>query len=376
MNCIVCHYAEIGIKGKNRRFFEERLVFNIKRSLPNARVVRLYGRVIVFSDSEKTEEILKKIPGIANFSFARETPSNMDDIKRTVVDLISEKSFNSFRITVSRSDKSFPVSSQKASAELGAAVLENHSAKVDLFSPEVNCFVEIAPKRSYVYVNKIKGEGGLPVGTGGKGAVLLSGGIDSPVAAHRVIRRGMRVCFIHFHAYPITSSASIEKVRRIVTVLSDIQGRSDLFLVPFAEIQKNIVINVNEKLRVIAYRRMMMRIAEKIAVKEKAKALVTGESLGQVASQTVENILATGRSVKIPVFRPLIGEDKQDIINKAKEIETYDISVLPEEDCCSRFLPRHPETKTRLCDIEKEEEKIGVDGMVEEAIKECSKETI
>ncbi len=376
MNCILCHYAEIGIKGKNRRFFEERLVLSIKRNVPCARVIRLSGRIIIYSDSEDLKKELVKVPGIANFSFAYEVSSSMEEIEKEVVRLMSNCSFNTFRITVSRSDKSFPLSSQKVSAQLGSAVLEKIEAKVDLFSPDVNCFVEISSKKSYIYTEKIKGEGGLPVGTGGRGAVLLSGGIDSPVAAHRMIRRGMRLCFIHFHAYPITSAASMEKVRRIVKILSHIQGSSTIYFVPFADIQKKILLNIKESLRVIIYRRVMMRIAEDIAYKEKARVLITGESLGQVASQTVENIVVTDASVNLPVFRPLIGEDKQGIIKMAESIGTYEISILPEEDCCARFLPRHPETRASIKEVEEEEKKIDMNKILEMVIDEYSKERI
>lgn len=370
MNCVVCHYAEIGIKGKNRRFFEKRLALNIKRALPDCKVTLSRGRVLLFSDREDVEEVLKKIPGIANFSFAELVDSDMEEIKKKVIDILKDRSFSSFRITTFRSDKEFPLNSQQASAEIGAEVLKYKEVKVDLHSPQVTCFVEITPEKTYIYTEKIRGEGGLPVGTGGKGVALLSGGIDSPVSAFRMMRRGMKVSFVHFHAYPVTSSASIEKVRRIVQLLSKIQGESVVYLVPFAEVQKQILLHVEERFRVIAYRRAMMRIAEKIS----STVLITGESLGQVASQTVENMTATDSSVNMPVFRPLIGEDKEGIIKEAKRIGSYDISMLPEEDCCARFLPRHPSTRVKVEDIEREEEKLDMEKIIEEALKGCSKE--
>ncbi len=376
MNCILCHYAEIGLKGKNRRYFEQRLVFNIKNALPEARVELLHGRILVFCDDKRAEEVLKKVPGIANFSFVERSSSDMEKIEEKVVSLMSGMEFDSFRMTVVRSDKSFPFSSQEAGARLGAAVLKSKSVQVNLDDPQVNCHVEITPRETYIYTQKIEGEGGLPVGTGGKCVSLLSGGIDSPVSSFKMARRGMKSCFVHFHAYPVTSSASIEKVRRIVETLSEIQGKSTLYLVPFAEIQSKILLSVKENMRVIVYRRIMMRIAQSIAHKEKAKALVTGESLGQVASQTAENLVCTDASVSLPVFRPLIGDDKKDITDNAKRIGTYDISILPEEDCCVRFLPRHPETKACLEAVTKEEEELSIEEIVESAVCACTIETI
>ncbi len=375
--CLICHYAEIGIKGKNRRYFENQLVSNIKEALPEAQVLNLRNRIIVFPKEEREAiEKLKKICGIAYFSPATVVPTLWEEIEKKVVLLMKKRSFETFRITVKRSHKAFPLSSKEIAARLGSSVGKATQCNVDLSSPEVNCRVEITKEETYIYFEKIKGVGGLPVGAGGRVVSLLSGGIDSPVASFRLIRRGAKNVFIHFHAYPVTSSASIEKVRKIIRVLSSFQGEAKIYMVPFADTQKEIMLNIKESLRVIFYRRFMMRIAREIARKEKAGAIVTGESLGQVASQTIENMRATSQAIDIPVFRPLLGYDKEEIISEAKRIETYETSILPEEDCCVRFLPRHPEIKADLVSVEKEEEKLDVNRIIKEALEKSSCEIV
>jgi len=359
--CILCHYGEIGLKGENRRFFERRLVSNIKSVLPGIKVSLLRGRILVFGKKREVEERLKRVFGIVSFSFARIVPSLKEEIKREVISLLKEESFNSFRVTVKRADKSFPISSVDFSSYLGAEIKKETKKEVSLQNYDLNCIVEITKKESYIYFKKIKGQGGLPVGTGGKAVSLISGGIDSPVSSFFMSRRGMKNIFVHFHAYPSTSRQSIEKVERIVKKLSLFQGKSKVYLFSFDKIQKEILLNTKESLRVLLYRRAMMKIAESIAKREGARALITGESLGQVSSQTVENISVTNEAVKLPVFRPLIGFDKEDIIKKAKEIETYDISILPEDDCCIRFLPKNPATKADIKEILEEESKFSLD---------------
>ncbi len=373
MKCFVCHYGEVALKGKNRRFFEKRLVFNIKEVFPGAKISNPRGRIVLIGEEEGMDEKLRKIPGIEYFFIANVVPSSLEKIKERTVSLMEKADFENFRITVKRADKSFPVSSQDLSVILGEEVRKKTGKKVDLKSPDKNCFLEITLKETYIYFEKIKGVGGLPVGTGGKAVSLLSGGIDSPVASFRMIKRGMKNVFLHFHAYPATSKQSIDKTKRIVKTLSSFQGKSTLYLVPFNEIQKEIMIGTSEKMRVLLYRRFMMRIGEEIAKKEKAKAIVTGESLGQVASQTVENLTVTEEVLSIPVFRPLIGHNKEEIVSEAKEIETYNISILPEEDCCVRFLPKSPETKGKIADAKKEEENLEVERITREALEKTEK---
>ncbi len=366
--CVICHYGEIGTKGGNRRFFEKKLVSNIKELLPEAHISSPRGRIVVFSKANKIKEKLKKVFGIAYFSFAYITTSDAGEIEREVLSAIKNKNFESFRITVKRSDKKFPLSSVEFATRLGEMVQKETKKRVDLETPELNCIIEITSEETYIYFEKIKGLGGLPVGVSGKAISLISGGIDSPVSSFFTAKRGVKNIFVHFHAYPSTSKQSIEKAKRIVKVLSGFQGNSLLYLVPFDNLQKEIMLNTKEDMRVLLYRRSMMRIGEKIARKEKAGAIVNGESLGQVASQTIENIGVTDSVVSMPVFRPLIGFDKEEIIKKAKKIGTYDISILPEEDCCVRFLPKHPETKGAISLAIKEEKELDIERLTKEAL--------
>ncbi len=376
MKCIVCHYGEIALKGKNRRFFEERLVVNLSNVLPDAKISAPRGRIVILSKENDITEKIKKIPGIAYFFVAKVVSSDIDKITKEAVGIMKSKKFDSFRVTVKRSDKSFSMSSADFAGHVGAAIQDKTKKKVDLSSPDIICFIEITTTETYIYCEKIKGVGGLPVGTGGKSVALISGGIDSPVASFRLIKRGVKNVFVHFHAYPTTSKQSQEKVQRIVQKLSAFQGKSILYLVPFDNIQKEILLNTKDAVRVTLYRRFMIKIAEKIAYKEKAQVLTVGESLGQVASQTMENMIITDNATTLPIFRPLIGYDKEEIINEAKYIDTYDVSILPEEDCCVRFLPKKPQTKGNIAEINEEEQKLEKEKLIEEAMKNATKEVI
>ncbi|MEA2092861.1 MAG: tRNA uracil 4-sulfurtransferase ThiI [Patescibacteria group bacterium] len=376
MKCIVCHYGEIALKGKNRRFFEERLVSNIRKVVPEGKVSSPRGRIVILTEKENTEEKIKKIPGINYLFVAEVVSSEKDEIIKKAVSLMSKGDYKTFRVTVKRADKSFSILSSDFASQIGAEVVKATGKKVNLSNPEKTCYIEITKKETYIYTDKIKGLGGLPIGTGGVAVSLLSGGIDSPVASFRMIKRGVKNIFVHFHAYPTTSKQSQEKVERIVKILSGFQGESVLFLVPFDEIQKEVVLNTSDKTRVLLYRRFMARIAEVIAKKEGAKAVITGESLGQVASQTVENITVMEDALSLPVFRPLIGHDKEEIIREAEELGSYDISILPEEDCCVRFLPKNPQTKGKIKEVEKEEEKIDIKKMIDKALKGVIKKVI
>ena len=379
MDFVVCHYHEIGLKGKNRDFFEKKLVENIKKALKPEFfdwVKRFPGRIVLkltekgSKNSKKIEQNLNYVFGISYFAFAKATKPQLKEIKKTALELISTQRGKTFKIETKRSDKKFPYSSQKVNELVGEYILNHTKDKtVKLENPKITCFIEILPKIAFLYIEKIKGLGGLPVTTAGKVVSLLSGGIDSPVASFLVQKRGAKIIFVHFHAYPYTSKVSIEKVEKIVEILNRYQFTSKLYLVPFAEIQKEILLKTQAKFRVILYRRMMFKIAETIAKKEGAHALVTGESLGQVASQTLENMGVIEEAVKMPVFRPLIGKDKEEIIQIAKKIGTYEISILPHEDCCARFIPKHPETKAKIGDIKKEEKKLEIKTLIQEGIK-------
>ena len=395
MNYTICHYSEIGLKGKNRKFFEEKLIENIKKLTLKIDdfefVKRISGRIIVkltkkgIKREKEIGDSLKNIFGVAYFAFAVSCLQRIINIQEKALELLAPyrnevsgmglktKKFKTFRIFTQRSKKEFPLNSQEINEKVGEYVLERLKAKkVKLENPDIACFIEIVEKYSFLYLERIKGLGGLPVGVSGKAVVLLSGGIDSPVAAFFAMKRGIKVIFLHFHAYPYTSVASIEKVKKLTKILRKYQGNSRLYLVPFGDIQKEILLRITPKLRVIFYRRLMFKIAQEIAKKENALGIFTGESVGQVASQTLENIRAIEEAVNLPVYRPLISWDKEEIIRKAREIDTFDISILPDEDCCSRFVPAHPETKAKLEEIKEAEKRLNVQKMIKTATDKSS----
>jgi len=380
MDYIICHYHEIALKGKNRKFFERQLVKNIKMSLPEGSfesVRRISGRILVkLSDKgkglrEKMEAALKNVFGIVYFAFAYTCDQDIESIKKKAAERLKGKGFKSFRVTTKRSKKDFPLNSQEVNEEVGAFIVEKTKKDVDLENFDINVFIEIVEDFSFLYLEEIEGPGGLPVGSSGKVGVLLSGGIDSPVAAYLAMKRGANVFFIHFHAYPYTDKAAIDKAKRLVAVLNRHHFSSKIYLVPFGDIQKKVLLEVPADLRIIIYRRLMLRIAQEIARKEDALALVTGENIGQVASQTIENIRAIEGAVEIPILRPLITYDKQEIIKTAKEVGTFETSILPHEDCCVRFLPSHPETKASLKEVEEAEKSLEIGELVKEGVKEA-----
>ncbi len=380
MKYIICHYGEIALKGKNRPFFEKKLVENIRKNLGKDKinfVERLFGRIIIKLNKEVEEkeiENFKNIFGVANFSPTQKVNQNIEDIKKKVLSLLKKENFNSFRITTKRPQKKFPLTSQEVNEEVGEVICVKLNKEVNLENPDLTCYVEIVQDLAFIYTKRIEGAKGLPVGVSGKALSLISGGIDSPVASFLMMKRGVDPIYIHFHSYPFTDKASINKVKELIEILSKYQYKSKLYLVPFAEFQKRIIDKIKDKYRIVLYRRFMYRIAEKIAQKENAKVLISGEAVGQVASQTLENINAISDVIKIPVLRPLIGKDKEEIINKAKEIGTYQISIQPHDDTCSRFLPDHPETKTKVKNIEKEEENIKIEKEIEKIMKEIKVE--
>jgi len=375
---VICHYNEIALKGKNRNFFEKILLENIKLKIERnisldsiEYIKRISGRIIIKPKEGILEEqfcFLNSIFGITGFSFAQEFDQDMDKLKEACWNILEKREFDSFRITASRSEKNFFLTSNEINIEIGAFIVEKKCKKVDLKNPDVECFIELVNNRAFVYMEKRAGVGGLPVGASGRALVLMSGGIDSPVAAYFALKRGVAVDYIHFHSLPYTSAASNEKVIDLVGELKRFQNKSKIFMVPLAPFQKEVLMHCPEKLRIILYRRMMLRIAEKIARNNKYLALYTGESVAQVASQTLENIFVIGDVVKIPILRPLIGFDKEDIIKKAQEIGTYEISILPHDDCCTRFMPKHPETRGKIGEIYQAEDNLNVDKLIEEAL--------
>ena len=374
----VVHYHEIALKGRNRPFFINRLVRNIEQAgadLPLKRVVALPGRLMVELTDEaawpRLKERLAQVVGIANFSPTHRVALDIETIAEEVVGAVADKSFESFRITTRRAYKGFSLNSMEIDRAVGARVEEASGARVDLKEPELTVYIEILPREALFHVEKIAGLHGVPVGTAGRVSALLSGGIDSPVAAYRMMKRGCRVDFIHFHSVPFLSRASQEKVREVLDVLTRYQYRSRLYLVAFGNLQRQIMLASPAPLRVVLYRRFMMRIATALARHRRARALVTGESLGQVASQTLENLAVIEASAELPVLRPLIGMDKAEITTQAKEIGTYEISILPDQDCCQLFIPAHPATRSRLDEVIAAEQELDVDELVQTAVREA-----
>lgn len=375
MPSVIAHYHEIALKGNNRNWFIRRLVRNLRESLAglSVRDVRTpMGRIdIVFDREEDWPELrqrLTRVFGLANFSLARRVPLDVEAIGDAILRDLPDEAVPSFRISVRRADKRFPLPSPEIERLIGRRVQEARGWKVDLDRPSLVIWVELVPGEAFCHFGKLPGPGGLPVGSSGRLVVLLSGGIDSPVAAWRMLRRGCRASFVHFHSYPFLSNTSQEKVRELTTLLTRYQLRSRLYLVPFGELQRQITLTVAGPLRVVVYRRMMLRIAEQIALLSRAQALITGEVVGQVASQTLENMTIISSAARLPVLRPLIGMDKEEIIAEAGRLGSYPISIVPDEDCCTLFTPRHPVTRAHPRVIELAESTLPVAGMVREAL--------
>jgi len=305
--------------------------------------------------------------GLQNFSIAYPAARDVEAISREAIARAAGHPAQSFAVRTRRDDKRFPMNSMEIDRAVGAAVKQALDLKVDLGAPDLIISIEILNDAAYVSAGKLPGAGGLPVGTAGRGLVLLSGGIDSPVAAYRMMKRGLRLGFVHFHAHPIVSSASREKAAELAAHLTRYQARAALMLVPFGNLQREIVANTARPLRVVLYRRFMMRIASALAVRVGASALVTGESLGQVASQTLENMMVIERAASFPILRPLVGMDKNEIVDQARELGTFETSILPDQDCCTLFVPAHPETHARIEEVEAAEGRFDIERMVSDA---------
>ena len=377
----IVRFGETALKGKNKSYFEKKLVDRVKKILRKFSGVDVYreeGLVFVSANSENSQEELvgeiSKVFGISSISPAVETNPNMEDIYETAVNfmrnLIEKESVRTFKVEAKRADKNFPVKSPEIARLVGGEVLKGCKVlKVDVRNPQVCLHVHVRRDKAYIYRKKIQGYGGLPLGTNGKGMLLLSGGIDSPVAGWMMAKRGMSIEAIHFHSYPYTSRRAQEKVEELARQISIYCGDFKLHIVNLLPVQEEIIKTCPEEETTILVRRFMMKIAEKVGEQTGAKTLITGESLGQVASQTTESIVCTDQSVAMPVLRPLIAMDKVDIMDVAKKIGTYETSILPYEDCCTVFLPKHPVTRPKLESILHSEEKLNVDKLVAEAMK-------
>jgi thiamine biosynthesis protein ThiI len=383
MNVVIVHYKELSLKGRNRPWFVDLLVRNIKaalRGLPVRSVRSAVGRIEIellsISDDTRAELSvrLRRIFGIANFSWAKRAPHDFGELARAILADLGELETESFRVSATRADKRLPFTSPQVEREVGGLVKQARGWPVQLSRPALTIHVEMLTEAAFYYFEKEPGAGGLPTGTGGRVACLLSGGIDSPVAAYRLMRRGCSVLLVHFHSYPILSRASQEKVREIAGLLTRHQLRSRLILVPFGDLQQKVVLAVRPELRVVVYRRLMLRIAERLARRWQARALVTGEVIGQVASQTLDNMTVIAAATGMSVLRPLVGMDKDEISAEAERIGTFQVSIIPDQDCCTLFTPRHPATRARLEEIEAAEGALALDDMVTGAVAAASME--
>ncbi len=379
---LIVRCGEVALKGMNKPYFERMLAERIKKRLEkagyaSASVTRHEGLFFVRFDPSLDQMAvareISKVFGVASISPAVEAESDMDSIGEEAVKfmlrLIEEKGVKTFKVEAKRADKQFPIQSPDIARQIGAKILIGCKVlKVDVHDPDVRIFVDVRHDQSYIYTDKIQGFGGLPLGTNGKGLVLLSGGIDSPVAAWMMAKRGMMLEAVHFHSYPYTSPRAQEKVEELAGIVASYCGSFRMHVINLLPIQEQIVRNCPEAETTIHVRRFMMKIAERIAKDCGAMMLITGENLGQVASQTAEALVVTDESVSLPVMRPLIAMDKVDIIEKAQEIGTFETSIEPYEDCCTVFLPKHPTTKPKLERIKASESVLDIDALVEAAV--------
>lgn len=380
-NIILLKYGEISLKGLNRPMFERQLISNVAKALAplgkfSVRKSQSTIYVEPLEDSADTElavERLSKVFGIVNICPAVKCEKTIESIERTTLSCLSQMPLKgkTFKVEAKREDKQFPMNSPQICRHMGGVILKNtEGLSVDVHNPDILVQIEIR-KEAYVFTHKVSGAGGMPIGTAGRATLLLSGGIDSPVAGWMIAKRGVRLEAVHFHSHPYTSDRAKEKVIDLARLMSAYTGEIRLHVVPFTEIQLDIIEKCPKNYLTIIMRRLMMRIAEKISVQNNSSALITGESIGQVASQTMESLVVTDNAVNMPVFRPCIGMDKEEIVTISKKIDTYETSILPFEDCCTIFVPKHPKTKPNVSEIE-EAEKLLTDpeGMMDKAIEE------
>lgn len=372
---IIVRYGEIYLKGNNRGFFERAFAENMEKALRGIKheIRKHSGRYLIEGfDEEFTDEIVEKLSkvfGIHTMSIALCVRSDMDEIFAAVRQIAPSE--GTFKVETHRADKKFPLNSMQISAAIGGRLLDCiPSLKVDIHSPQNIIGIDVRENgTTLVFGNTIKGAGGMPVGTAGKGLLLISGGIDSPVAGYMIAKRGMKVECIHFHSYPYTNMQAREKVEELASVLAQYTCGTTLNVIKVTHIQEEIHKNCNGEYMVTLLRRFMMRIAEQVALKHGCQCLITGESLGQVASQTIEGMTSSGSVVeKLPVLRPLCGFDKNEIIERSRTMGAYDISIRPYEDCCTVFLHRHPVIRPSLQDVLAEEAKLDVEGLIQEAL--------
>lgn len=381
MNVILVRFGEIFLKGKNRWHFENLLVHNIKIAIEeyeDAKINVIQSRYYISGYKENEEsgiiDKLQKVFGIHSISKAIVTKNNLDDIKEVALSFAKNLK-GTFKVQTNRADKTFPLNSIDVSREVGGYILEhNNNLEVDVHEPNNTVYIDIRENgETFIYQNSIKGLGGLPVGSGGEGLLMLSGGIDSPVSSFLMNKRGMHLNYVHFFSYPYTSESAKQKVIDLANILKPYNGRSIIYMVPFTNVQLAIHKNCKEDHMITIMRRIMVRIAEKICKYHKYQTVITGESLGQVASQTIESITSTNEVASLPILRPVIAFDKDEIMDIARKIGTYETSILPYEDCCTVFLPKFPVIKPNLNIVHEQEEKLDIDSLIKEAMSNIEK---
>ena len=377
MDNVIIKFHELALKGKNRPMFIRRLSRNLKQAVKGTGVKKVWiGHMLVgmtLNENADWPEISTRIRdcfGVAKFFPAHKLGLNLNEVKALLPSELKAREFESFRISAHRSDKRFPTKSYDINRDLGTFVQEITGATVKLKNPDLEIFLDIHQDGILVYFDEVKGYGGMPVGVSGTTMALLSGGIDSPVAAWYMMKRGSTSKFVHFHSHPLVDTSSIEKAEELAQMLTRYQYNSELYLVPFGRLQQQIIVSVPPSYRVVLYRRFMVRIAEALARKHNATALVTGESLAQVASQTLENITVVDDVARMPILRPLIGFNKNEIIDVSQEIGTYPVSILPDQDCCTLFVPKHPIIHGNIKTVERLEALLPVEEMVASALEQ------
>lgn len=376
-NHILIRYGELSLKGKNRNSFIKQLLQNVKKALadfPNLEYQKQHDRMYIYlhgEDSEKVSQILASVFGISSFSLAVKVESEIDQIVQAAKESVDLNEFHTFKVAARRSDKMFPYISDQINRKIATEILKNSDWKVDVHNPDVKIVVEVHRDATYIMTDRIQGAGGYPVGVGGKAMVLLSGGIDSPVASYLMMKRGVHIEAIHFAAPPYTSQNAQDKVLKLASMISGYQGELIVHVVPFTNLQLAIYQHADESYAITLMRRMMMRIADGLAKKRHAQAIATGESVGQVASQTLESMQTINAVTNMPILRPVVCMDKVEIINLARSIGTYETSILPYEDCCTIFDPKNPATKPRIDRCEKYEQRWDWQSMVQDCIDNC-----
>lgn len=371
---ILIRYGELSLKGKNRNSFIKQLFANVKtalKSFPALEFERQHDRMYIYlheEDVAKVSDTLSRVFGISSFSLAVKTMPDMDEIVQACLDSLPLQEEKTFKVAARRSDKTFPLISDQINRQVATAILKNSVWKVNVKDPDVKVVIEVHQDAAYIMTNKMAGAGGYPVGVGGKAMVLLSGGIDSPVASYLMMKRGVHIECIHFAAPPYTSQNAQDKVMKLAELISPYQGEIVVHVVPFTDLQLAIYQNADESYAITLMRRMMMRIAAKLAERRHCQAIATGESIGQVASQTLESMQAINAVTTMPLIRPVVCMDKVEIIDLSKKIGTYDTSILPFEDCCTIFTPKNPVTKPRIDKCERYESRFDWEKLVDRCV--------